>query len=88
MDLSQEIINTQVAAEDVIRHLEQAASSALKGAQSGNRELRKLSPELRRLKIALTRLYVRLDCEKSLLLLKIGMPMQTKFTSLPKTRVG
>ncbi len=88
MDLSQEIINAQVAAEDVIRHLEQAASCALKGARSGNREIRKTSPELKILKVALTRLYVRLDCEKSILLLKIGMPMQTKFTSLPKTRVG
>lgn len=88
MDISQEIINTQIAAEDVIRHLELAASCALKGARSGNRELRKASPELRMLKVALTRLYVRLDCEKSILLLKIGMPMQTKFVPLQKTRVG
>jgi hypothetical protein len=79
MNAQQQLLETQVAAEDLARLLEQAVGLAQKAALQVTPEMRAELPGLRSLAFGLVSLSARLDCEKAKLLMALGMPPTTEF---------
>jgi len=82
MNYQAKLIEMRVAAEDAIRHLELAVRSAEAGIYKCCPP--DAPPELKELNIALLKASITVDCEKSMLLWKLGLPIRTRFVNLPR----